>query len=117
MTNTDDDLALRQWLEVLNISAVEIRQIRDAALAEERTLFELVRESPNETLRQFIEDLEELRESRDDAEELLKRAKFLAGISELPLEGAIKSTSGLISQLYEEYGLLDSEEAATETDE
>jgi ATP-dependent DNA helicase UvrD/PcrA len=117
MTNTDDDLALRQWLEISNISAGEIRQIRDAALAEQRTLFELVRESLSETLRQFIEDIEELRESRDDAGELLKKAKFLAGISELPLEGEITSASGLISRLYEEYGLLDSEEAVNETDE
>jgi superfamily I DNA/RNA helicase len=86
-------------------------------MAEAGTLFELVRESPNETLRQFIEDLEDLRESRDDAGELLKKAKFLAGISELPLGGEITNASGLISRLYEEYGLLDSEEAATETDE
>lgn len=117
MANTNDDLALRQWLEVLNVAPGEIKQLRDAALAEARTLFDLVGESSNETLRQFIENLEDLRESRDDVGELLRKAKFLAGVSELPLEAEITSASGLISRLYEEYGLLDSEEASTETDE
>ncbi len=117
MAKADDDLALRQWLGVLSISPDEIRQIRDVALGEGKTLFELVRESPIETLRLFIQGLEDLRRSRLNPGELLKKAKFLAGVSELPLKGEITGLSRLISQLYEEYGLLDSEETDTETDE
>ena len=117
MANTDDDLALRQWLEVLNLSPTEVRHIRDAALAEEKTLFDSVRESANQTLRRFIKDLDDLRGARDDVSAWLKKAKFLAGASELPFEEELKSMSGLISRIYEEYGLLDSEETGTEADE
>jgi superfamily I DNA/RNA helicase len=117
MSRTDDDLALRQWLEVLEIPADQIKQIRDAALGQERTLFEVARESSNETLQRFLGDLDDMRGLRDEADELLNSAQVLAGVSELPLQGDLTSTSGIVSRLYEEYGLLDAEETGTETDE
>jgi|GEM_PF-2849760 len=49
--------------------------------------------------------------------ELLKKAKFLAGVPELPWETEATSVSALILKLYEEHGLLDTEEGDTETDE
>jgi DNA helicase-2/ATP-dependent DNA helicase PcrA len=117
MASGDDSLALRQWLELLNLPPDWIRELRDQALAQEKTLFDLVRESANVKLRQFMKDLAALRAVRDDPAELLQKAKFLAGISALPFEIEATSLSGLISELYEEYGLLDTEETDTQDDE
>jgi ATP-dependent exoDNAse (exonuclease V) beta subunit len=113
----DDDLALRQWLEVLEVPRDDIISMRDLALAERRTLFDVVRRSTKDTIKRFVHELEDLRAAHDDMDELLKKAKFLAGVPELPWETEATSVSALILKLYEEHGLLDTEEGDTETDE
>jgi ATP-dependent DNA helicase UvrD/PcrA len=117
MAERDDDLALRQWLEILEISPEEIRKLRDNALARNKTLFETAREFKNRTLNRFMRGLGDLRGVAGDIPALLKKAKFLAGISALPFEAEAESVSSLIADLYEEYGLLDSEQEDTRTDE
>ncbi len=117
MAERDDSLALRQWLEVLEIPRTEIKQFRDLALSQKKTLFEIVRESKNRTLRPFIKDLEDLRRTRENIRALLKKARFLAGVTVLPFEMEAESVSALIADLYEEHGLLESEETDIKTDE
>ncbi len=117
MAERDDSLALRQWLEVLGTPREEIKQFRDTALSQEKTLFATVRESKDKTLKRFIKELEDLRATRGNIPALLKKVKFLAGVAVLPVETEAGSVSSLITDLYEEHGLLEFEEADTKTDE
>lgn len=113
----DDNLALRQWLEYLELSSDEIRQLRDRAFQQMKSLFEIVRQAKDKRLQRLVKELGKLRTQRDDLVELLKTAKFLAGVTKLPFETKAKSLTAIISELYEEYGLLDREEADTKSDE
>jgi len=117
MVDRDDNLALRQWLEVGGIPHEKIIQLRDKAISEKDTLFDVVRKSKSKNLKRFIKELEGLRKTRDDLPELLKKAKFLAGVATLPFETTVESLPSLITGLYEEYGLLETEEKDTETHE
>jgi DNA helicase-2/ATP-dependent DNA helicase PcrA len=117
MVARDDDLALRQWLNILEIPHTQVLAIRNAALHDKTTLFHVARDSGIETLRQFFKGLDELRTSRGDMPKLIGGAKLLAGVPTLPFDSAATSIPSLISALYEEYGLLESEEAETKTDE
>jgi len=117
MAEGDDNLALRQWLEVLKISRDHIKQLRDTAISHGMTLFEVVRQSKDKSLKRFVYDVDRLREASHDMPALARKAKFLAGVSALPFEAKAESLSSLIAALYEEYGLLDREQADPKTDE
>lgn len=117
MAERDDNLALRQWLDVLEIPHSQVKQLRDAAIGKKTTLFEVVRKSTDKTLRRFMKELDALRKTRKDIPSLLRKTKALAGVSTLPFEAEAESLPSLISELYEEYGLLESEDPDTKTDE
>lgn len=117
MAERDDNLALRQWLRILQISREQIKQLRDSALSLRKTLFDVVRKSNHKTLRRFLKGLDELRKASGETPALLNKAKFLARVSTLPFEAKAKNLSSLIATLYEEYGLLEREQADPKTDE
>jgi len=117
MAGDDDNLALRQWLNLLQVPQDQIRQMRHTALARNETLFQLAGRSAGRALRSFLRELNGVRGVRGSMPRLLERAKFLAGVSSLPFEVETTSVPSLITRLYEEYGLYEIEEPDTKTDE
>jgi superfamily I DNA/RNA helicase len=117
LVSGDNNLALRQWLEELDVPREEIIEMRDVALAAGLTLFDVARKSTNTRVQRFFSELEELRATRNDFGELLNKAKFFSGVAELPWKTEAESLSQLITELYEKYGLLDPGEEDEQTDE
>lgn len=125
----DDQIALRQWLPTLGLSAAAIRGLRLDAEAAGRRLFEHARAADIPEVNRFLDVIDRLRGSRDDLRAILgivaearelqidgKALEMLTSAGTRLSEGGRFSVSGLVRALYEEYGLLDPEEETADED-
>jgi len=125
----DDQIALRQWLPTLGLSAAAICRFRLDAEAAGRRLFDHARAVDIPEVNRFVDVIDRLRGSRDDLRAILgiladarelqideKALAMLTSAGERLSEGGRFSVSGLVRALYEEYGLLDPEEETADED-
>ena len=129
VVRSDDNLALRQWLNVLNVEPPTIETLRRDAEKERVSLFHACRRTGSTPLRRFLEMLDPLRESRRDLIPVLDALRqfphldvsdeVLADVG-LPPEGSesdsTPSANQVIQKVYENYGVLDVEEAEPSED-
>lgn len=126
MLHSNDNLALRQWLNIMGLDGRKIENIRREAMRRNQTLFDYCSGLPEKNLEQLFNRLRELNECTDNIEEF--RAKLLV-FPNLRIEESIFSEVGIainevthrpnslgliIKFIHEKFGLIDSEEEVSE---
>ena len=124
----DDDLALRQWLPVLDILGEDIATLRHEAMEQSRSLFNQIRLSTDNVLTDFLTKLNQLRSCKDNAPvfiDCLKNFSNLVvsddlfpdvGLTIDAFESSGSSLSDILEGLYERFGLIDPEDDISEED-
>lgn len=117
MLSDADSLALRQWLEVAGLSALEIRRIRADALKSGRSLYEYCTTLPEERIQRVFAGLDRLWKGQVEAD------LFHQALQEFPCLAVDHDTAMLIDEIieylpsvgrmttrvYERYGVVDAE--------
>lgn len=123
MIRSNDNLALRQWLEIMGLDTAHIETLRKEAEDEGRSLFQKVRGLANGSLQKFLRSLESLIIHKGDLIPTLDKLRefpnlsvsdeilWEAGFTEEPEADYTLSAHECIEKIYEEYGVLDVEDA------
>jgi len=122
MIRSNDNLALRQWLEVLGMQPAAIGNLRAKAEQEGLSLFQVCGRAANGPIEVFLRALDHLRAHRNNLEpafESLRRFPSLnisdevlsqVGLAEEPEPDSRLSANECIQQVYEDYGVFDVED-------
>ena len=126
MVIANDDLSLRQWLPVLDISTKDIASLRHQAMEQSRSLFDQIRLSTDNVLTDFLTKINQLRSCKDNAAifiDCLKNFPNLivsddlfpdVGLTIDAFESSGSSLGDILEGLYERFGLLDPEDDISE---
>lgn len=122
MIRSDDNLALRQWLEILEVDGSAIQTLRHDAERQSISLFQICRQSTHESIREVLRALGRLRVHRRNLLLVLNELRqfpaldvpdevlWEVGFTEEPDPGAKLSTNACIQKVYEDYGVFDVED-------
>jgi superfamily I DNA/RNA helicase len=128
MANYQDDLALRHWLELMEINAAQIAILRKEAMASEVTLHNRCQEANEERLMALFESIEALRSEATSFERLvdalsrvpaigLTADELLALLREIQSDEEYPDTLGTRMRLInEKFGVMESESEVPEED-
>jgi len=117
MLDKPDGLALRQWLQVIGLSSVHIREIRRGAIRSQRSLHDYCSALGDGRISRVFESIERLSQARVDA---LQFRQALSDFPHLPATAAVQAAVDeiieyvpavgmMIGNVYEKYGVVDAE--------
>lgn len=122
MIRSDDNLALRQWLGILEVDGSAIQTLRHDAERQSISLFQICRQSTNESIREVLRALGRLRVHRRNLLLVLNELRqfpaldvpdevlWEVGFTEEPDPDAKLSANACIQKVYEDYGVFDVED-------
>lgn len=122
MIRSDDNLALRQWLGILEVDESALQTLRHDAERQSISLFQICRQSTNESIREVLRALGRLRVQRRNlllvlnelrqfpALDVPDKVLWEVGFTEEPDPDAKLSANVCIQKVYEDYGVFDVED-------
>lgn len=128
MLQNKDSLALRQWLDIIGITPVKIRQYRTEALRNNKSLYSYCSSLEDNSIKEVFKHIEILLKSKNDIESFRKELidfPYLnidntlfpeVGITINEVTKQPNSIGKIIQLIYEKFGIYDTEDEISEED-